>query len=143
MLLTPAGCGQDAVFAPVGPVIVQFPAGALAIGVPMLEVSTPDDARLSLLAMVLLTMDTFNESCRDIPAPSQPARLFTMMLLVMDTLFHSVLAGVPPLPQVTNAGPPVTTHPPGNAVTSVPLTWFRRMPPRRRYPPSWPGSGWR
>ena len=88
VLLTPAGCGQDAVFAPVGPVIVQFPAGALASGVPMLEVSTPDEARLSLWAMVLLTRDTFNESCRDIPPPSQPARLFAMMLLVMDTLFQ-------------------------------------------------------
>ena len=56
----------------------------------MLCVSTPEEARVSLLAMVLLMMDTFNESCSDIPAPSQPARLLTMMLLVMETLFQVV-----------------------------------------------------
>ncbi len=54
----------------------------------MLCVSTPEEARLSLLEMVLLMMDTFNESCSDIPAPSQPATLFTMMLLVMATVFQ-------------------------------------------------------
>jgi hypothetical protein len=41
--------------------------------------------------MVLLTMFTFNASCNDIPAPSQPAILLTMMLLVMVTLFQSAL----------------------------------------------------
>ena len=38
--------------------------------------------------MVLLTMLTFKASCNEIPAPSQPARLLLMMLLVMDTLFQ-------------------------------------------------------
>ena len=36
VLLTPATCGHDAVLVPVGPFVVQFPAGALASGVPML-----------------------------------------------------------------------------------------------------------
>ena len=84
VLLTPDGCGHEAVFAPVGPVCVQFPAGALATGVPMLWVSTPEEARVSLLEMVLLMMVTFSESCSEIPAPSQPATLFTMMLLVSE-----------------------------------------------------------
>jgi hypothetical protein len=84
MLVTPADCGHDAVL----PASTQFPAGALAIGVPMLCVSTPEEARLSLLAMVLLMMATFIESCSDIPAPSQPARLFTIMVLVMETPFQ-------------------------------------------------------
>src|SRR5262252_196988 len=89
VLLTPAGCGHDALFAtPVAPVKVQFPAGALAIGVPILVVSTPEVARESLWAMVLLTICTFNESCNEMPAPSHPAMLLTMMLLVMLTLFQ-------------------------------------------------------
>src|SRR5271167_272634 len=89
VLATPATCGHDAVFGPVGPPArTQFPAGALACGVPTLWVSTPDDAKLSLWAMVLLTMLTFKESCNEIPAPSQPAMLLLMMLLVMDTLFQ-------------------------------------------------------
>ena len=88
MLLTPDGCGHDAVSA-VGPACTQLPAGALATGVPMLCVSTPEVARVSLLEMVLLMMDTFSESCSEIPAPSQPATLLTMMLLVSETLFQS------------------------------------------------------
>jgi hypothetical protein len=111
VLLTPAGCGHDALLAaPVPPVRVQFPAGALAIGVPMLLVSTPEVARLSLWAMVLLTICTFNASCNEMPAPSQPATLLTMMLLVMFTLFQRL--GLP-----------------GKVETSVPLTWLSRMPP--------------
>ena len=54
VLLTPAGCGHDAVFVPVGPVMVQLPDGALAWGVPTLVVSTPESASESLWAMVLL-----------------------------------------------------------------------------------------
>jgi len=60
--------------------------------------------------MVLLMMDTFVESCSDIPAPSQPATLLTIMLLVMETLFQS--AGCV-----------------GKVETSVPLTCCIRMPP--------------
>src|SRR6516164_4012703 len=102
VLLTPAGCGHDAVFAPVGPVRVQFPAGALAMGVPILLVSTPEVARESLWAMVLLTICTFNESWSEMPAPSQPE----MML----TLFQR--------PGLL-----------GKVETSDPLTWLSRMPP--------------
>src|ERR1700741_925457 len=105
VLATPATCGHDAVFVPVGPVLVQFPAGALACGVPILLVSTPDDAKLSLWAMVLLTMLTFKASCKEIQAPSQPAMLLLMMLLVMLTLFQRVGSL-------------------GKVETSVPLTWL-------------------
>ena len=76
-------------FAPVVPPMVQFPAGALARGVPILLVRTPEVARLSLCMMVLLMIFTFNASCNDIPAPSQPATLLTMMLLVMVTSCQS------------------------------------------------------
>src|ERR1700739_756531 len=82
VLVTPADCGHDAVV----PFMTQFPAGALAWGVPILLVITPDVARESLCAMVLLTMFTFKASCSEIPAPSQPATLLTIMLLVMATL---------------------------------------------------------
>src|SRR5579863_5435454 len=72
VLETPAGCGHDALVGPVGPAWTQDPAGALEFGVPMLYVSTPDVAKVSLWAMVLLTILTFKESCNEIPAPSQP-----------------------------------------------------------------------
>ena len=89
MLVTPADCGHDAVDGPLGPFATQFPAGALAAGVPMLCVSTPEVVSESLLEMVLFMMDTFSASRSEIPAPSQPAMLFTIMLLVMETLFQS------------------------------------------------------
>src|SRR5262249_51116530 len=110
VLLTPAGCGHEALFAPVGPVRVQFPAGALAIGVPRLFVSTPEVARESLWAMVLLMICTFSESCNEMPAPSKPAMLLTMMLLVMLTSFQNWGCRA-------------------KVATSVPLTWLSRMPP--------------
>src|SRR6516165_6696253 len=109
-LLTPAGCGHDAVFAPLGPVWVQLPAWALAIGVPRLFVSTPEVASESLWAMVLFSITTFSESCNEMPAPSQPAMLFTMMLFSIVTSFQ-------------NWGWRA------NVATSVPLTWLSRMPP--------------
>src|SRR5579863_2716713 len=84
VLVTPADCGHDAVKL----ACTQLPAGALASGVPMLCVRTPEEASVSLLAMVLLMIFTFNESSSEIPAPSQPATLFTMMLLVTETLFQ-------------------------------------------------------
>src|SRR5579864_9843670 len=99
VLLTPDGCGHDAWVVPAGPFCTQVPAGALATGVPMLWVSTPEVARVSLLEMVLLMMDTFSESCSEIPAPSHPATLFTMMLLVRLTEFHAVYAGTRLLPE--------------------------------------------
>src|SRR5215469_14561692 len=99
----------------------------------MLCVSTPEEARESLLAMVLLVMDTFSESSSDMPAPSQPATLLTMMLLVTDAEFHEVYAGLPrrqvPNTPGVSAPAPETTHPFGNVETSVPLTCCMRMPP--------------
>src|SRR5580765_8010653 len=106
VLVTPADCGHDVVW----PACTQFPAGELDAGVPMLCVSTPEDASASLLAMVLLTICTFNESCNEMPAPSQPATLFTIMLLVIETLFQRCGWR-------------------GKVETSVPLTCCRRMPP--------------
>src|SRR6266481_5888994 len=110
VLVTPADCGHDAVLAPDGLFCTQVPAGALATGVPTPWVSTPEVASESLLAMVLLTILTFNESCSDIPPPSQPTMLFTIMLLVIETLFQR--DGCP-----------------GKEATSVPLTCCRRIPP--------------
>src|SRR5499427_11018098 len=111
VLLTPAGCGHDA--APTALPFVPMwhsPAGALANGVPRLFVSTPEVARESLWAMVLLRICTFSESCNEIPAPSQPEMLFTMMLLVMLTSFQRLGWRA-------------------KVATSVPLTWLSRMPP--------------
>src|SRR5215469_1567694 len=106
VLVTPADCGHDAVPA----ALWHSPAGALAWGVPILKVSTPDEASASLCAMVLLVIFTFNASCSEMPAPSQPAILLLMMLLVMVTScqrFGCVL----------------------KVATSVPLMDWRRMPP--------------
>src|SRR5215469_4842852 len=84
VLVTPADCGHDAV-----PLVLwHSPGGALAKGVPIPKVSTPDEASESLCAMVLLVMFTLNESCSEMPAPSQPATLLLMMLLVMVTSCH-------------------------------------------------------
>ena len=85
--VTPADCGQDAWVVPAGlPVLgsTQVPVGALVSGAPRLWMSTPEEARLSLLAMVLLMMETLSASSSEIPAPSQPATLLTMMLLVIE-----------------------------------------------------------
>src|SRR5215469_2019718 len=106
VLVTPADCGHDVV----SPACTQFPGGALATGVPRLCVSTPEEASVSLLTMVLFSMTTLIASCSEIPAPSQPARLLEMMLLVMRTSFQSSDWW-------------------GNVETSVPLTCCRRMPP--------------
>src|SRR5581483_6501929 len=60
--------------------------------------------------MVLLTKFTLNASSNETPAPSQPATLLVMMLLVTFTSYQ--LFGVS-----------------GKRVTSVPLTASNRMPP--------------
>src|SRR6516164_7883739 len=106
VLVTPADCGQEAVPA----ALWHSPGGALANGAPMLNVSTPEEASESLLKMLLLRMATFNESCSDIPAPSQPTSLLTIMLLVTETLFQSDGCV-------------------GKVETSDPLICCRRMPP--------------
>ena len=60
--------------------------------------------------IVLLMMLTFNASCNEMPAPSQPATLLTITLLVSVTSHQRV--GVV-----------------GNVITSVPLRLANRTPP--------------
>src|SRR5580765_1229319 len=83
MLTSPATCGHDVVVE-----VVQFLPPELASGAPIVSKSTPDDAVLSLEAIVLLMMFTLRASSSATPAPSQPATLFAMMLLVSMTEFQ-------------------------------------------------------
>src|SRR5579862_3403267 len=99
----PAGCGQLAVAAP----LVQFLPWLLASGAPSVLNSTPEDAVVSLDMIVLFTMFTFSASCSEMPAPSQPATLSVMMLLVTFTAYQRVGRS-------------------GKVSTSVPLTFCRR-----------------
>src|SRR5216684_5706305 len=84
--------------------------GVLASGAPIVLNSGPADAVLELKAIVLLTMFTAVESSSEIPAPSQPATLSAMMLLVTVTVFHC-LGFV------------------GKETMSEPLTAWKEMPP--------------
>ena len=72
--------------------------------------SVPDEAVESLEAIVLLMMFTFNASWMAMPAPSHPATLLTMMLLVRSTEYQ--FSGLF-----------------GKRETSVPLMAWRRIPP--------------
>src|SRR5207302_9837627 len=106
MATSPAGCGAD--------VVPQFEVHVgpdeLASGAPSVLNSTPAEAVVSLEMMVLLMMFATNASCSEIPAPSQPATLSAMMLLVIFTEYQ--LEGVV-----------------GNVLTSEPLTCCKRRPP--------------
>src|SRR5437016_2487957 len=82
----------------------------LALGAKRVLKSTPDEAVASLETTVLLMKFTTSESVNDTPAPSQPATLLEMILLV--TLTEYQFAGVW-----------------GKVDTSVPLTPWKRMPP--------------
>src|SRR5213082_1041929 len=82
----------------------------LARGAPIVLNSTPDDAVVSLDMTVLFMTFTANESTSEMPAPSQPATLLAMMLLV--TFTEDQFAGVV-----------------GKVSTSPPLTDWKRMPP--------------
>ena len=84
--------------------------GVLLNGAPIVVNSGPAEAVLELKAIVLLMMFTATESVREIPAPSQPATLSTMMLLVTVTVFHC-LGFV------------------GKATISEPLTAWKAIPP--------------
>ena len=64
------------------------PAGRWPSGAPRVLNSTPDEAVVSFDAIVLLMMFTFSASSSEIPAPSQPATLLVMMLLVTETVFQ-------------------------------------------------------
>src|ERR1700693_1863537 len=80
------------------------------MGAPRVLKSTPAEAVVSFDMIVLLTRLTTSASCRDTPAPSQPATLLAMMLLVTLTEYQRL--GVL-----------------GKVTTSVPLTPWKRMPP--------------
>lgn len=77
----PAGWGHDAL-----PPFCETQVGAgdweLANGAPRVLKSVPDEAVVSFETIVLLVSVTANASSNDTPAPSQPATLFEMMLLV-------------------------------------------------------------
>src|SRR6267154_479838 len=111
---TPAGWGVEVVHGagqvPSGLRATEQGPWALARGAPSVLKSTPEEAVVSLDAIVLLMMFTFSASSSEIPAPSQPATLLVMMLLVTVTLYQ--LLGVV-----------------GKASTSPPLMACRRMPP--------------
>src|ERR1035437_6157009 len=77
----PAGCGNDTV----PQLAVHVGPDALAKGAPSVLKSTPAEAVVSLEIMVLLTRFTSRASWSEIPAPSQPATLLAMMLLVTVT----------------------------------------------------------
>src|SRR5579862_2180578 len=79
MLTSPAGCGQDTV-APLWETQLGDGDCELASGAPRVLKSVPEDAVVSFEEIVLLISVTANESSRDIPAPSQPATLLSMML---------------------------------------------------------------
>src|SRR5664279_3026686 len=87
---------------------MQF--GEPASGAPRVLNSGPAEAVLSLEMTVLLMKFTTRESTSDTPAPSQPATLLVMMLLVTVAEYHC--AGVL-----------------GKLTTSVPFIPWRRMPP--------------
>src|SRR3989440_299537 len=103
---TPAICARDVVpqFA------VQVGPCWLARGAPRVLKSTPDEPVLAFKAIVLLMMFTLGESHSEIPAPSHPATLSTMMLLVTVAEFHCPGSS-------------------GKATMSDPLTAWKSMPP--------------
>jgi len=74
--------------------------------------STPDEAVVSLDMTVLLMKSTFNASTSETPAPSQPATLLAMILLVTLTEYH--WSGVV-----------------GKRTTSPPLTFWQAQAARR------------
>src|SRR4029077_8999298 len=82
----------------------------LARGAPRVLKSTPDEAVVSLDIIVLLMMFTASPSSSEIPAPSQPATLLAMMLLVTCTEYQ--------FPGVF-----------GKATPSDPFTFWKAMPP--------------
>src|SRR6266403_1432136 len=91
MLTNPAGWFVEVVTqgdgcTPLGGV-VQGP-WLLAKGAPRVLKSTPDEAVVSLDITVLLMKFTFNASTSETPAPSQPATLLAMILLVTFTEYH-------------------------------------------------------
>src|SRR5215469_7322165 len=91
-------------------------------GAPRVLKSTPAEAVLSLDMTVLLMMLVFSASSREIPAPSQPATLLTMMLLVINGAYHGDRDPVIP-------GKVTKPFPFGKLTTSEPLMFCRAKPP--------------
>ena len=87
MLTKPAGCGDEVVTQTAGGGYTVHP-WVLAKGAPSVLKSTPDEAVVSLETMVLLMKFTANASNSETPAPSQPATLLEIILLVTFTLYH-------------------------------------------------------
>ena len=113
-LTSPATCGHDD-----EPLLaVQLVPGVLARGANSEPKSTPDEAVESLETIVLLTMFTARASWSETPAPSQPATLLEMMLLVTVTVF-----------QAQSEKSKHERIPLGKLTTSVPLTCCKRRPP--------------
>ena len=82
----PDGCGIDRSQAPLQ---VGFCGrGALASGAKNASNSTPDDDVESFEITVLLTKFTARASCKETPAPSQPATLLAMMLFVTVAVYQ-------------------------------------------------------
>jgi hypothetical protein len=119
MVTKPAGCGicgpleskQFGFCGCEGSGVGKHPGGGeAALAAPKVLNNTPAEAVVSLEATVLLTNSVLKESCSDTPAPSHPATLFAMMLLV--TVMPYQRSGF-----FTNAA------------TSLPLVWRKRSPP--------------
>src|SRR5581483_2598662 len=108
---TPAGCGGEFGAQNCELADVHCAAGS-ELARPERKVldRAPEEAVLSLETMVLLMMFTANESTSEMPAPSQPATLFAMMLLVTVAEYQRLGEA-------------------GKRETSVPFTPWKRMPP--------------
>src|ERR1700722_15851934 len=109
----PAGSGTDVVTGWVQPAPVsglQFGGGVLANWAPSVSNSTPAVEVVSFETTVLFLKSTATASWMETPPPSQPATLFTMMLLVTAIVYHCVeLFGL--------------------SKTSLPLMFCSRSPP--------------
>ena len=120
MVTRPAGCGICGPLPPdrhfgfggknASEVGTQPGCGEAPIMALMVLNSTPADDVVSLETTVLFAITALSVSWSEIPPPSQPATLFTMMLLVK--VMSNQLSGVC-----------------GKLATSEPLTWRRRIPP--------------
>src|SRR5215472_14152910 len=99
---------------------MQFFPAVLAREAPIVSNSTPDDPVLSLEMTVLLIKFTARASSSETPAPSQPATLLVMMLLVRVTEFQ---------PQLARLAFGHTLAPFGKLTTSEPLMLCSAIPP--------------
>src|SRR5271165_3878006 len=105
MLTSPEICGQE-----VSVPMTQLVPSELARGYPIVVKRMPAEAVVELETTVLLIKFTFRASSRETPAPSQPATLSAMMLLVIVGEYH--WEGIV-----------------GKASTSEPFRFWRRRPP--------------